>query len=129
MVGCSGAPQLNDDELGRAAEADRHEGASDAGGGISLHGFIAPVALGILARAIGELHQGADAGKADLAGVGVTAQIEIDAGGGGFAEHLGGMGEKQFEALFRHILRGLLEVVAAEEMRVVDSNHPERVTG
>jgi len=87
---------------------------------------MAPVAERILARAIGQLHDCADAGKPNLPGVRVAAQIKIDARRAGFLEHLRGVSEEQLEPLLRYVLGSLPEVVAAEEMRVVDANHPQR---
>jgi hypothetical protein len=122
----SGSRQFNDDDLGRATKANGEQGTSNTGSGISLHAFVAPMAEGILAGTIGELHECPDTRDTDLSGVGVSAQVEIDTRGPGFGEHLGGVGEEQLEVLFRHILGGFPKIVASEEMRVINSNHPER---
>lgn len=112
-------------DLRGAVEADRDDGGAETDGGVSVHGGVGP---GTGAEVAGEAlveGDGDGAGEADLATVGVSAEHEVEAGVGGLAVDLGGVGEEDGDGVSRDVGGGVVDVVGAVVVGVVDAGEVE----
>ncbi len=93
---------------------------------MSLHDAVFPESVGVRTRAVGIASHRSYAGKTDLAAVGMSREIEIDAGSDGLFENFGRMSQQDAEAVRRDPGQSAWEVVTAEIEGVIDPQQPER---
>ena len=90
-----------------------------------LHGAVFPEPVGVRTWAVCIASHRSNAGKTDLATVGMSREIKMDAGSGGLFENFGCMRQQDTEAVGWDRGQSAWQVVTAEIEGVIDPQQPE----
>lgn len=112
----------------RAVEADRKAGATRACAGVALHAAMAPITPAMRARRVGVMKESSDQREANLAGVRMAAEIQMNTGSGGGAIESRGVCEQHLKTAGRDGIERRGKIVAAVIVGIVNSREPNSFT-